>query len=67
MPLALERYHPTPILKGTSRCSGMLKRQVCGTESTATFDRADFGMPAGKDYGFKMATVLHIQAEGILQ
>ena len=47
--------------------SGMLKRQVCGTESTATFDRADFGMPAGKDYGFRMATVLHIQAEGILQ
>jgi polyisoprenoid-binding protein YceI len=51
------------------RCfqSGMLKRQVCGTESTAAFDRSDFGMSAGKDYGFRMRTVLHIQAEGILQ
>ena len=47
--------------------SVMLKRQVCGTESTATFDRGDFGMSAGKDYGFRMQTALHIQAEGILQ
>ncbi len=47
--------------------SAMLKRQVCGTESTATFDRSDFGMSAGKDFGFRMQTVLHIQAEGIKQ
>ena len=47
--------------------SPMLKRQVCGTESTATFDRSDFGMSAGKDYGFRMQTVLHIQAEGVEQ
>ena len=47
--------------------SPMLKRQVCGTESTATFDRSDFGMSAGKDYGFRMQTVLHIQAEGVKQ
>src|SRR5580692_7504893 len=45
----------------------MLKREVCGTESTATFDRSDFGVDFGKTYGFKMQTVLHIQAEGIKQ
>ncbi|WP_109476505.1 YceI family protein [Paraburkholderia sp. C35] len=45
----------------------MLKREVCGTESTATFDRADFGMDWGKSYGFNTKTVLHIQAEGVKQ
>lgn len=45
----------------------LLKREVCGTESTATFDRSDFGVDMGKSYGFKMQTVLHIQAEGIKQ
>jgi polyisoprenoid-binding protein YceI len=45
----------------------LLKREVCGTESTATFDRSDFGVDTGKNYGFKMQTVLHIQAEGIRQ
>jgi polyisoprenoid-binding protein YceI len=45
----------------------MLKREVCGTESTATFDRSDFGVDMGKTYGFKMQMVLHIQAEGIKQ
>jgi polyisoprenoid-binding protein YceI len=45
----------------------MLKKEVCGTESTATFDRADFGVDYGKAYGFKMKTTLHIQAEGVKQ
>jgi polyisoprenoid-binding protein YceI len=45
----------------------MMKKEVCGTESTATFDRADFGIDYGKAYGFSMKTVLHIQAEGIRQ
>ena len=45
----------------------MLNKEVCGTESTATFDRADFGIDYGKAYGFKMKTVLHIQAEGVRQ
>ncbi|MGF6573077.1 Polyisoprenoid-binding protein YceI [Paraburkholderia fungorum] len=45
----------------------MLKREVCGTESTATFNRDDFGVDFGKTYGFKMKTTLHIQAEGIKQ
>jgi polyisoprenoid-binding protein YceI len=45
----------------------VLKKETCGTESTATFDRSDFGVDFGKAYGFKMKTTLHIQAEGIKQ
>jgi len=45
----------------------MLKKEVCGTESTATFNRDDFGIAWGKEYGFKMKTTLHIQAEGVKQ
>ncbi len=45
----------------------MMKKEVCGTESTATFDRAEFGIDYGKAYGFNMKTVLHIQAEGVRQ
>ncbi|MFD1555295.1 YceI family protein [Paraburkholderia silviterrae] len=43
----------------------MLKREVCGADATAQFDRSDFGMDYGKAYGFKMATTLQIQVEGI--
>ena len=45
----------------------MLKKEVCGTESTATFNRDDFGVDYGKTYGFNMKTTLHIQAEGVKQ
>lgn len=45
----------------------MLKREVCGVEAEAEFERDDYGMDFGKQYGFKMKTVLHIQAEGIKQ
>ncbi|WP_425518322.1 YceI family protein [Paraburkholderia edwinii] len=45
----------------------MLKREVCGVDATAKFDRADYGINLGQKQGFNMATVLHIQAEGIKQ
>lgn len=45
----------------------LLKREVCGTEATTTFNRADFGIDFGKNYGFSMQITLHIQAEGIKQ
>ncbi|WP_322030845.1 YceI family protein [Paraburkholderia sp. J76] len=45
----------------------MLKREVCGVEAEGAFNRDDFGMDSGKQYGFKMKTTLHIQAEGIKQ
>ncbi|CAB3796753.1 Protein YceI [Paraburkholderia caffeinitolerans] len=43
----------------------MLKREVCGADASAEFDRADYGVTYGKAYGFKMATTLQIQVEGI--
>lgn len=45
----------------------MLKREVCGVEASTTFNRADYGIDFGKQYGFKMDTALQIQAEGIKQ
>jgi polyisoprenoid-binding protein YceI len=45
----------------------MLKREVCGVEASAQFNRADFGMDFGTKYGFNMETKLHIQSEGIKQ
>ncbi|RFU46237.1 YceI family protein [Paraburkholderia sp. DHOC27] len=45
----------------------VLKREVCGVEASAHFNRADYGMDFGAQYGFDMDTKLHIQAEGIKQ
>lgn len=45
----------------------MIKTEVCGTDATATFNRADFGINFGKDYGFAMPVTLRIQAEGVKQ
>ncbi|HEV3104562.1 MAG TPA: YceI family protein [Trinickia sp.] len=45
----------------------MLKREVCGVEASAVFNRDDYGVGFGKAYGFNMDTKLHIQAEGIKQ
>ncbi len=45
----------------------LYKREVCGVEASATFDRSDYGLAFGRDYGFSMQTTLHIQAEGIKQ
>lgn len=42
-----------------------LKREVCGADALATFERDDFGMDAGKDYGFDMTVTLRIQVEAI--
>jgi polyisoprenoid-binding protein YceI len=45
----------------------MLKREVCGVEAHAKFNREDFGIDMGKRYGFNMETKLQIQAEAIKQ
>jgi polyisoprenoid-binding protein YceI len=45
----------------------MLKREVCGVEAHADFQRDQFGLDFGKQYGFNMDTKLEIQAEGIKQ
>jgi polyisoprenoid-binding protein YceI len=43
----------------------LLKRELCGADALATFDRSAFGLDAGKDYGFKMEVTLRIQVEAI--
>lgn len=43
----------------------MIKREVCGAEASAQFDRADYGVSYGASYGFKTLTQLQIQVEGI--
>lgn len=44
----------------------MIKKEVCGADAYATLNRADFGVNAGKDYGFDMGVNLAIQVEGVL-
>ncbi len=43
----------------------MLKRDFCGADASGTFNRDDFGLGAGKDWGFKMDVNLRIQVEAI--
>jgi polyisoprenoid-binding protein YceI len=43
----------------------MLKRDYCGADASARFRRDDFGLDAGKDYGFNMDVNLRIQVEAI--
>lgn len=43
----------------------MLKKEVCGADASGTFNRADFGVNYGEQYGFKQDVLLRIQVEGI--
>jgi polyisoprenoid-binding protein YceI len=43
----------------------MLKRELCGADAMGVFKRDEFGLVAGKDYGFKMDVALRIQVEAI--
>lgn len=43
----------------------LYKRELCGANATATFKRDEFGLAAGKDYGFSMDVELRIQVEAI--
>jgi polyisoprenoid-binding protein YceI len=43
----------------------MSKKEVCGADASATFNRADFGVNFGDKYGFKQEVKLQIQVEGI--
>lgn len=45
----------------------MLKRDYCGADASGSFNRDDFGLSAGKDYGFKMNVDLRIQVEAVAQ
>jgi polyisoprenoid-binding protein YceI len=42
----------------------MTKKEVCGADASATFNRSDFGVNFGDKYGFKQEVNLQIQVEG---
>jgi polyisoprenoid-binding protein YceI len=42
----------------------MNKKEVCGADASATFNRSDFGVNFGDKYGFKQEVKLQIQVEG---
>jgi len=43
--------------------SPMSKKEVCGADASATFNRSDFGVSFGDKYGFKQEVILQIQVE----
>jgi polyisoprenoid-binding protein YceI len=43
----------------------MYKRDYCGADALAVIQRDQFGLTAGKDYGFKMDVTLRIQVEAV--
>src|SRR6202050_4494189 len=44
--------------------SPMTKKEVCGADASATFNRSDFGGNFGDKYGFKQGVKLQTQVEG---
>ena len=43
----------------------MSKKETCGADAEAEFNRADFDLAYGKDYGFDMKVKLEIQVEAV--
>lgn len=43
----------------------ILKREVCGADASGTFNRADFGVNSGVQYGFSQEVTLRIQVEAV--
>jgi polyisoprenoid-binding protein YceI len=43
----------------------MDKKEHCGADASATFNRSDFGIAYGDKYGFKMDVKLNIQVEAL--
>jgi polyisoprenoid-binding protein YceI len=46
------------------KLSPISKKEVCGADASATFDRSDFGIKVGEAYGYHMDVKLQIQVEG---
>jgi polyisoprenoid-binding protein YceI len=43
-----------------------LKKERCGADASATFNRDEFGIDFGKQFGFKMPVTLRIQVEALI-
>jgi polyisoprenoid-binding protein YceI len=57
---------PVSLMINSFKCmqNPMSKKEVCGADVSATFNRADFGVNFGEQYGFKQEVKLQIQVEG---
>jgi polyisoprenoid-binding protein YceI len=57
---------PVTLMINSFKCiqNPMSKKEVCGADVSATFNRADFGVNYGEQYGFKQEVKLQIQVEG---
>jgi len=61
---------PVMLRIGSFKCMPnhpILKREVCGADAYGTFNRADFGVNAGLQYGFRQEVTLRIQVEAYRQ
>jgi polyisoprenoid-binding protein YceI len=58
---------PLTLMLNSFKCMPhpMFKRDWCGADAQATLNREDFGMPMGKEWGFKMDVGLRIQVEAV--
>jgi polyisoprenoid-binding protein YceI len=58
---------PVTLTIGSFKCmeNPMIKKQVCGADASGMFNRADFGVNYGEQYGFKQDVLLRIQVEGV--
>jgi polyisoprenoid-binding protein YceI len=45
----------------------IVRREVCGADAYGTFNRADFGVNIGVQYGFRQEVALRIQVEASRQ
>jgi polyisoprenoid-binding protein YceI len=43
----------------------LFKRELCGADAFATFNRSEFGLDYGEQYGFKPEVTLRIQVEAL--
>jgi polyisoprenoid-binding protein YceI len=57
---------PVTLVINSFKCAQnpMSKKEVCGADASATFNRADFGVNYGDKYGFNQEVKLQIQVEG---
>ncbi len=60
---------PVTLKIGSFKCMPhpMLKREVCGADATGSFERDQFGISAGKDWGFDMTVQMRIQVEAVAE
>ncbi|HEX4649039.1 MAG TPA: YceI family protein [Steroidobacteraceae bacterium] len=59
--------HPLTLTINSFKCVEfpMDKKEHCGADASATFNRADYGVNFGDKYGFRMDVKLAIQVEGV--